>query len=243
VEADSLNSAYKAQNAPPAVNSFGNSDTYFRAGNNYHLITTKTGLRQWRQGDMFLLPMGRYLDSVGRDVVTSCRNVVLDTPFNAPRSRAGWGVISTTRTVDLGYYSVPMIAPIPDSLVLDASEAANVRTAINDFNAAIANVVANKGANKIGLVRISSTFNMVMQQKGVRNTNGQVIMYTDMGPSGMFTSDGVHPTPKGQAFIANQFISFINSAFGVAIPTYDLTKYRGNDFPVIPSDKLPVVAK
>src|SRR6202035_3443947 len=42
---------------------------------------------------------------------------------------------------------------------------------------------------------------------------------------GVFSYDGVHPTPFGYAFVANAFIDAINAKFGAQIPEADLSPF------------------
>ena len=38
--------------------------------------------------------------------------------------------------------------------------------------------------------------------------------------------DGVHPSPRGYALIANQFLAAINTTYGSNLKAVDLSKYR-----------------
>lgn len=53
-----------------------------------------------------------------------------------------------------------------------------------------------------------------------------VTIAPDFSPSGIFSTDGVHPNPRGHAILANELIHFINSSFGSNIPTVNSTVYR-----------------
>jgi hypothetical protein len=48
----------------------------------------------------------------------------------------------------------------------------------------------------------------------------------DFSPSGFFSTDGIHPNPRGHAIIANELIQFINSSWGSNIPRLNTTIYR-----------------
>ncbi|HEU0124985.1 MAG TPA: G-D-S-L family lipolytic protein, partial [Flavobacterium sp.] len=43
---------------------------------------------------------------------------------------------------------------------------------------------------------------------------------------GMFSLDGVHPTPRGYAFIANKFIESINAKYGSNLKGVDIGNYQ-----------------
>ncbi|MDX5437011.1 MAG: SGNH/GDSL hydrolase family protein, partial [Pontibacter sp.] len=42
----------------------------------------------------------------------------------------------------------------------------------------------------------------------------------------LFSLDGVHPTPRGYAIIANEVIKAINSKYNSSVPQTDITQYR-----------------
>lgn len=98
--------------------------------------------------------------------------------------------------------------PLPGSVVLTASEAANIRTRVNQYNAVISAVASERGA---ALVDVNS------QLTELATTGVEVggITYTSAFlRGGVFSYDGVHPTKFGYAFIANLFIDAIDEKFG-----------------------------
>jgi lysophospholipase L1-like esterase len=52
-----------------------------------------------------------------------------------------------------------------------------------------------------------------------------------IAPGGYFSLDGVHPNPRGQALLANEFIRVINARFGATLPPVDIRLYRQNILP------------
>lgn len=48
---------------------------------------------------------------------------------------------------------------------------------------------------------------------------------------GFFSLDGLHPNPRGQAMLANEFLKVINSKFAATLPYYDITGFQGTVFP------------
>ncbi len=48
---------------------------------------------------------------------------------------------------------------------------------------------------------------------------------------GLFSLDGVHPTQKGYAVVANLFIDAINAHYGSSIPKVDINEYPGVALP------------
>ena len=54
---------------------------------------------------------------------------------------------------------------------------------------------------------------------------------TAFATGNLFSLDGVHPTPRGYALVANEWIRVINAAYGATIPTVAINNYRGVLFP------------
>lgn len=131
--------------------------------------------------------------------------------------------------------------PLPNSVVLDSLEALNVKNVINEYNAIIASVAEAKG---FGLVDANALLNNAKRGlvvNGIRFTTQYVT-------GGLFSLDGVHPTSRGYAIIANEFIKVINDKWGAKIPFVNVANIPGslilvkgfNQFglPVIPAGAL-----
>lgn len=100
--------------------------------------------------------------------------------------------------------------PLPDEYVLDSSEVATVETAIDGYNAAIANFASNNSA-KVVLVDAHTA----LQNFAKYGFVGQgVVLNASYISGGFFGLDGVHPTSQGYAYVANIFIGAINQHFG-----------------------------
>ncbi|MBT9393091.1 SGNH/GDSL hydrolase family protein [Hymenobacter sp. NST-14] len=115
--------------------------------------------------------------------------------------------------------------PIPSTLVLDDVEQGLVRTATTAFNKAIKDKAAEKG---LGVFDANAFFSRVAARgivtNGVNNTAAFI-------SGNLFSLDGVHPTPRGYAIVANEMIQVINSTYGAKVPTVNANDYRGVDFP------------
>ena len=48
---------------------------------------------------------------------------------------------------------------------------------------------------------------------------------------GSFSLDGVHPTGRGYAILANEFIKAINAKYSSTLPLVNVNKYSGVTFP------------
>ena len=115
--------------------------------------------------------------------------------------------------------------PLPNSLVLDAVEVDLVQKRTTALNAIIATVAQQKS---LALFDANTFFNGIARSglvvNGVNNTASFV-------SGNLFSLDGVHPTPRGYAVVANEMIRTINAKYGSAVPGVDATKYRGVRFP------------
>jgi hypothetical protein len=112
--------------------------------------------------------------------------------------------------------------PWPDALTLDAGEQNVARAATDDFDASIDSIAANRG---VGIVDIHNLFNTA-------KTAG--IYIPDLGTfsatfilGGLFSYDGVHPSSRGQALVANEWIKAINQKFNAQIPTVTISSVPG----------------
>lgn len=122
----------------------------------------------------------------------------------------------------------PPITPgnaVPDRLVLDgpaggpqdSSELEQVQDAVAQYNAAIAATASGAG---FALVDINAIFESIVNS-GAYTANGLTLRPV---PGELFSFDGVHPSNRGHAAIANETIAVINDAFGAAIPTVNINR-------------------
>lgn len=107
--------------------------------------------------------------------------------------------------------------PLPDSAVLSAAEVA----LISSRTAALNGIIRQAGTDfGVPVVPIDVIFDGIAAN-GVPVGAGQTYT-TDFLTGGIFSYDGVHPSPFGYALVANQFIETINAAYGADIPPVDL---------------------
>jgi lysophospholipase L1-like esterase len=109
-------------------------------------------------------------------------------------------------------------------MVLDAGEIATAKNYTAQYNASIAQIATAKG---LALVDVNT---FLGQLKNGLQYNGTVIT-PQFVTGGGFSLDGVHPTPRGYALIANEFIKAINTRYGSTIPQVDINKYRAVSLP------------
>lgn len=140
--------------------------------------------------------------------------------------------------------------PIGDEFILSRSEVVTTVTARATFNAIIAGVVdainQQAGANTITLVDVQPAFAdlfgldaataqaLALSPAAVAAADGSlgievsgVTLAPDFGPNGVFSTDGVHPNPRGHAIIANLIIDRINAVYGATIPSVNVLNLRG----------------
>ena len=114
--------------------------------------------------------------------------------------------------------------PIPDSLVLTTDEIQFIHAAITSYNSFIQ---FEAQRHNLAYVELNSYFK-TLQTGFVYNG---ITYNTNFIANGAFSLDGINPTQRGYALIANQVITTINQFYGSTIPLLDVNKYHGIDFP------------
>jgi lysophospholipase L1-like esterase len=109
--------------------------------------------------------------------------------------------------------------PFEDKLVLSAGEAGELKIATDAYNATIKALATSKG---LAFVDANSVLNTVYKT-GIRFGNFQITSTYVTG--GAFSLDGVHPSPRGYALIANEFMKAINATYGSTFRPVDLSLY------------------
>jgi lysophospholipase L1-like esterase len=131
-------------------------------------------------------------------------------------------VIGTTQSgAPSPFNTVGVSYPMQDSTTLTYSETAEVVTATNAYNATIQSLASSKG---LAFVDANAIMAQVATKNGV-TYNGYTMKSTYV-TGNSFSLDGVHPSPKGYALIANKFIEAINATYGSNLKGPDLGNYR-----------------
>lgn len=110
--------------------------------------------------------------------------------------------------------------PMQDNATLTASEVALVKTATDAYNAKIKAVATAKG-----LAFVDTNALMTQIANGGVSASGFTVTGVFVTGGG-FSTDGVHPSPRGYALIANKFIEAINSTYGSNLKGVSLADYR-----------------
>jgi hypothetical protein len=112
--------------------------------------------------------------------------------------------------------------PLEDEWVLTPEEQLTVQTAATAYNQTIGALATQYG---LALADIEGFYNSVFDE-GIPLEDGSMVT-ADYATGGGFSLDGVHPSPRGSALLANQFILAINSKFGSNLPGVNPLDYTG----------------
>lgn len=110
--------------------------------------------------------------------------------------------------------------PLPDRYVLLPSEVAEIKTATDAYNVTIQSAATT---NNLAFVDAKSIMDK-LTTSGI-SSNGFTINSTYV-TGGAFSLDGIHPSPRGYALIANEFLKAINVAYGSNFKGVDFGNYR-----------------
>ena len=112
--------------------------------------------------------------------------------------------------------------PLEDKWVLTPEEQESVIAATTAYNQTIA---ALAQAYDLAFVDIDAFYDLV-EAEGIQLADGSVVTDT-YAVGGGFSLDGIHPTPRGSALIANEFIKAIEAKYGAVLPKVDPLAYTG----------------
>lgn len=110
--------------------------------------------------------------------------------------------------------------PLADNWVLSKEEVQEVRVATDAYNASIESIANAKGLAFVNANVLQSQ----IAQGGITANNFTVTSAYVTG--GGFSLDGVHPSPRGYALIANEFFRAINATYGSNFKGVNIGLYR-----------------
>lgn len=116
------------------------------------------------------------------------------------------------------------LMPISARYVLDEQEIASIRYQIESYNLLVRNMAAEKG---LGVVDINALYQRVA---GGITVNGQEFNNVLVN-GGFFSLDGINPSRRGAALIANEFIKVMNAQYRASIPLVSVLEQPGIKFP------------
>ncbi len=112
--------------------------------------------------------------------------------------------------------------PLADQWVLTPEEQQTVATAQAAYNQTIAALAAQYD---LALVDVEA-YAAEIAANGITLNDGSVITDT-YATGGGFSLDGLHPSPRGYALLANLFIEAINTKYGSNLPGVEPLDYKG----------------
>ena len=110
--------------------------------------------------------------------------------------------------------------PLTDKWVLSKAEVLEVKAATDAYNATIKTVADAKGLAFVDLRPIMDQIAGPGIVFNGYNTTSAFIF------GGMFSLDGVHPSPRGYAIISNYFAQAINAKYGSNFKDVNVGQYR-----------------
>ncbi|MFC4816518.1 SGNH/GDSL hydrolase family protein [Flavobacterium sp. GCM10023249] len=111
--------------------------------------------------------------------------------------------------------------PLADKWIVSKNEVDEIIAATDAYNVTIE---AAANANGLAFVDAKSIMSQLTSASGVV-ANGYTLK-EDFVTGGAFSLDGVHPSPRGYALIANKFIEAINAKYGSTVKTVNVGTYR-----------------
>lgn len=120
-----------------------------------------------------------------------------------------------------------------DEFYLTLQEQNEIQNRITAFNTTIGTAVATNSSRLI-LFDINSGFpgnpnSVIGALADLYGMDGEIgiriegtLLQPDFSPNGIYSTDGIHPNPRGNAILANEFIKVIEDAFDADIPAVDV---------------------
>jgi len=126
-------------------------------------------------------------------------------------------------------FLVPNAGPLGTQFVLDEAEISTAQSATAGFNAALAAKVnaINASSKRVALYDAFTFFNSVAANGVfIGDSRSKQLLTNGYLSGGLFSMDGVHPSPAGYAVLANQIILTINREFCSTLKPVDASRYR-----------------
>lgn len=205
-----------AANVPGIVAFTGAAPGNATSGNRKQIATSDirdaSGGRQ-----LFTLTSSPYLGLLGRPTGAPWRALV---PRAALATYLAGYAIDTTAA-----FGVTAGNPIPSAFILDDVEQGLATAATTSFNNAL---TAAANARNLAVFDANAFFRSVANGGYVVNAANNTTGYLS---GNLFSLDGVHPTPRGYAVIANEMLKAINAKYGSTFQGVNANNYRGVVFP------------
>ena len=112
--------------------------------------------------------------------------------------------------------------PLEDQYTLTSDELTVLRARIDTFNDLIE---AQAVAGEVGIVDLETFASNAAAAGGI--TVDGVTLGLSITPNDIFSTDFIHPNPRGYAGLANEYIKAINSEFGATLKEVDVLDFPG----------------
>jgi len=121
----------------------------------------------------------------------------------------------------LQYYGLSPYAPIENKWILDVNEKAITSDYISAYNTSIRTLASGKS---LALFDAYVFFNEVKNGSTVQG----ITVSSNYLTGGLFSLDGVHLSPRGNAILANNYVAVTNAKYGTALKEAKLSDYSAN---------------
>jgi len=180
---------------------------------------------------------GQNFPIMSDDELTDISNILMGPPFNLPVETArllgqlrqvndddlivltASSVIGTIPNSNNPLEIIGISIPLEDQWVLTKKEQNRVKQATQAYNITIKSVADSRG---LAFVDVNQALQRVANE-GIPYDGG--ILTAQFVTGGTFSLDGVHPTPKGYAYITNLAIDAINRTYDATIPKVNVGDY------------------
>ena len=212
----SLKATLTAANIPGIIAFTGAAPGGAASGNRKQIGTAD--IRDANGGrQLFTLTSAAFLGLLGRPTGAPWRALV---PRAALANYLAGYEIDTTAA-----FGASVKNPLPSAYILDDAEQVLAGNATASFNNAL---IAAANARNLAVFDAFTFFRSVATAGYVVNAANNSTSYL----SGyLFSLDGVHPTPRGYAVIANEMLRVINAKYGSSFAGVNANNYRGVVFP------------
>ncbi len=158
--------------------------------------------RQATKNDLFVLPASSVIATLNTQYYTQLVGM------GVPAAQAGQLAING------------ITYPLRDKWVLLPSEQQDITTATNLFNGII-----KSAADQAGLAFVDANAELKVLSTGGGIRFGNFHMTAALVQGGAFSLDGIHLTPRANAYVANKFIEAINTTYGATLRMYKPQDY------------------
>lgn len=161
-----------------------------------------------------LVPYEQSRPLVTGELVVLSAGAVLNTSFGGDATKP-IGIV-----IPLGFNTDGSLSG--DKYYLTLAEQVEIETSRQTFNGMIASVV-NANSDRLALYDINASTGTFADLFGLSDgvpgiTVNGVDLSPDFAPTGVLSTDGIHPNPRGNALIVNEMIGTIEAKFGATLP-------------------------